>query len=58
MNDLILENVPATGENDSGYAETLYLSLDPKVKKEILDGKATPIEDCIPEDEVVALFDE
>ena len=45
-------------ENDSDYVETLYLSRDPKVRKEILDGLATPIEDCIPEDEVVALFDE
>ena len=43
-------------ENDSGYAETIYLSKDPKVKKEILEGMAIPIEDCVPEDEVAALF--
>lgn len=45
-------------KEDNGYVETLYLSRDPKVKKEILEGKATPIEDCIPEDEVAVLFDE
>ena len=58
MNNWIIDNEPAPREKDSGYAETIYLSKDPKVKKEILEGLATPIEDCIPEDEVVALFDE
>lgn len=51
-------NIPVTDEDDSGYAETLYLSKDPRVKKEILEGMATPIEDCIPEDEVADLFEE
>ncbi|MDO5397001.1 MAG: type II toxin-antitoxin system Phd/YefM family antitoxin [bacterium] len=32
--------------------ETLYLSNNPKVRKEILDGKNTPIDECIPENEV------
>lgn len=50
------ENIPVTDEEDSGYAETLYLSKDPRVKKEILEGMATPIEDCIPEDEVADCF--
>ena len=49
-------NIPVTDEEDSGYAETLYLSKDPRVKKEILEGMATPIEDCIPEDEVSDCF--
>lgn len=49
-------NIPVTDEDDSGYAETLYLSKDPRVKKEILEGMATPIEDCISEDEVAGLF--
>ena len=46
------------GKEDSGYAETVYLSQDPKVKKEILEGMATPIEDCIPEDEIAGLLEE
>ncbi len=45
-------------KEDNGYFETLYLSQDPKVKKEILEAALTPIEECVPEDEVVALFDE
>ncbi len=45
-------------EDDNGYAETLYLSRDPKVKKEIMEGMATPIDDCISEDEIATLFDE
>ena len=35
-----------------GLMETLYLSSNPIVKKEILNGMATPIEECIPENEV------
>ena len=56
VNNLIVDNEPALCEKDSGYTETLYLSQDPKVRKEILEGKATPIEGCIPEEEVAALF--
>lgn len=32
--------------------DTIYCSLDPKVRKEILEGAVTPIEECIPENEV------
>jgi PHD/YefM family antitoxin component YafN of YafNO toxin-antitoxin module len=32
--------------------ETLYLSSIPKMKKEIMEGKNTPLEDCISEDKV------
>lgn len=32
--------------------ETLYLSSDPKVRKEIIDGRNMPIDECIPENEV------
>ena len=39
-------------EDYNGLMETLYLSSNPTVKKEILDGMATPIEECIPENEV------
>ena len=58
MNDLIIDNEPAPCEKDSGYTETNYLSQDSKVKKEILEGMATPIKDCIPEEEVAGLFEE
>ena len=44
-------------KDDKGYAETIYLSKDPKVRKEILEGKATSIEECISEDDVAVLFD-
>lgn len=47
VNNLIVDNEPALCEKDSGYTETLYLSQDPKVRKEILEGKATSIEECI-----------
>ena len=36
----------------NGLMETLYLSSNPVVKQEIVDGMKTPVEDCIPEDEV------
>ena len=39
-------------EDYNGLMETLYLSSNPTVKKEILDGMATPVEECIPETEV------
>lgn len=32
--------------------ETLYLSSDPKVRNEIIEGKNTPIDECIPDNEV------
>ena len=46
-------NAVIMSEDDyNGLMETLYLSSNPTVKKEILDGMATPIEECIPENEV------
>lgn len=36
----------------NGLLETLYLSSDPKVRADILDGEAEPIEECIPESEI------
>lgn len=36
----------------NGLMETLYLSTDPKVKKEILEGASTPIEDCVAAEDV------
>ena len=36
----------------NGLLETLYLSSDPKVRADILDGAAEPIEECIPESEI------
>lgn len=32
--------------------DTIFCSLDPQVRKEILEGAVTPIEECIPENEV------
>lgn len=46
-------NAVIISEDDyNGLMETLYLSSNPMVKKEILDGMATPVEECIPETEV------
>lgn len=39
-------------EDYNGLVETLYLSGNPQVKKDILDGAATPLADCIPESEI------
>lgn len=32
--------------------ETLYLSADPSYKKSLLDGKNTPLDECVREEEV------
>lgn len=32
--------------------ETLYLSSVPGMKEKLLDGKNTPVSDCVPESEV------
>lgn len=46
-------NAVIISEDDyNGLMETLYLSSNPVVKQEIVDGMKTPVEDCIPEDEV------
>ena len=39
-------------EDYNGLMETLYLSNNPAVRKSIIDGMNTPIEQCISEDEV------
>ena len=39
-------------EDYSGLVETLYLSSIPGMKEKIVEGLKTPIEDCIPEDQV------
>ena len=36
----------------NGLMETLYLSSDPKVKEEIVEGLRTPLEECADESEV------
>ncbi len=46
-------NAVIISEDDyNGLMETLYLSSNPAVKREIMDGMKTPIEECIPENEV------
>lgn len=39
-------------EDYNGLQETLYLSSMPKMKKKIIEGMNTSLEDCIPEDKV------
>ena len=39
-------------EDYNSLMETLYLSSNPKLKEQILEGIHTPLEECIPEDEV------
>lgn len=39
-------------EDYNGLMETLNLSSNPKMKEKIVSGLKTPIEECIPEDEV------
>ena len=38
-------------EEYNGLMETLFLSSDPRVKQEIVEGIKTPLEECIPADE-------
>ena len=46
-------NAVIISENDyNALLETLYLSNDQKVKKEIIDGKNTPLDKCINESEI------
>ena len=40
-------------EDYNGLIETLYLSNMPEVKKSIVDGLNTSVEECIEEDEVL-----
>ena len=39
-------------EDYNSLIETLYLSSDPEYKKSLINGKNTPLEDCVDEDEV------
>lgn len=39
-------------EDYSGLVETLYLSSIPGMKEKIVEGLKTPLEDCIPENQV------
>jgi hypothetical protein len=39
-------------EDYSGLVETLYLSSIPGMKEKIVEGLKTPLEDCIPEDQM------
>lgn len=43
---------PSASENKLEQLETQYLSSNEQVKKEILEGAITPIEECVPENEV------
>ncbi len=47
----ILSN-PSALENKLEQLETQYLSSNEQAKKEILEGAKTPIEECVPENEV------
>jgi len=40
-------------EDYRGLMETLHLSSVPGMKEKIADGLRTPLEDCVPEDEVI-----
>lgn len=40
-------------EDYYGLIETLYLSTNPRVRDELIEGLNTPIADCVPEDKVV-----
>lgn len=39
-------------EEYNSLIETLYLTSDPKTKEKILEGLSTPLDECLPEDEV------
>ena len=39
-------------EDYNSLIETLYLSSDPEYKKSLINGKNTPLEDCVDEEEV------
>ena len=39
-------------EEYRGMEETLRLLLNPEMQQKLLEGKNTPLSDCIPEDEV------
>ena len=39
-------------EDNNGLMETIYLLSVPGMKEKLIDGKDTPLEDCVAEDEV------
>ena len=39
-------------EDYNGLMETLYLSSIPNMKEKLIDGMNTPLDECIPENEV------
>lgn len=39
-------------EDYNGLIETLYLSSEPQVKADILEGKNTPLDECVDESEI------
>nr|DAQ07618.1 MAG TPA: antitoxin [Caudoviricetes sp.] len=41
-----------SAEDYNSLIETLYLSSDPEYKKSLINGKNTPLEDCVDEEEV------
>ncbi|MGM9639798.1 MAG: type II toxin-antitoxin system Phd/YefM family antitoxin [Faecousia sp.] len=46
-------NVVVLSEEDyRGVMETLQLLSSPQMKQKLLDGKETPLDDCVPESEV------
>ena len=48
-----LGNAVIISEEDyNGLMETLYLSSIPNMKEKLIDGMNTPLDECIPENEV------
>ena len=46
-------NAVIISESDyTGLMETLYLSSSPIMKEKIIDGLHTPLDECVPEEEV------
>ena len=46
-------NAVIISESDyNGLIETLYLLSTPEMREKLIKGKDTPIEECVPEDEV------
>ncbi len=39
-------------EDYNSLIETLYLSSDPEYKKSLINGKNTPLEECVDEEEI------
>jgi PHD/YefM family antitoxin component YafN of YafNO toxin-antitoxin module len=44
--------VMVSAEYWRGFKETMFLSKDPELMKDIIEGINTPISECIPESEV------